>query len=841
MFNNFRFDWLSYSLGIFSGVLSWFIISRLKVWIPGLLKIIQHQMDELKHRRLSGAETAIRQSTIRRAQSAHLVSPLFRLDEILIPPQLIAPPIQVEPGSPLPPESVADQIIPYLPFWPEFIAPLYPHRLTLQQALASNINLIIVGEPGSGKTVTLAYLATLVARQDPSLTEQAALLPIYLDARELGFSDSVENSVLSTLTDSVSKIIPRNVQTQVPALLQSSLMNGSLLLILDGLDELHPEKELPQISKFLSDLQNQYPGVRIVLAASPYHLNGLIKPGVHPFVLAPWSLSQKNAFLDRWTAIWNEKIKSGNKAKVAPDMDVRLVQSWIRNLPSNLNPLEYTLRLWSAFSGDLQQGAISYAGLETYLTRSIPSEAGRLAVEKLAAGMILAQKSALPDAQVEEILDQALKTNNQPPSSEPGSTNKPSQPRPGKTISIGERKSSGGRLLDELSSNGILIVSETGLVRFTSIQVEGYLASFALPADLPRELFDSIHWPGNSETLHYITTQGGQDLWLDTILRLEDAPLYWLRFMICRWLKDAPSSALWKSPFMRDLLTLIHKENLPLSIRAGLFAGLLSSGDPSLGSVVKQLLASPNPVIRRLSALAAGILNANGLINALLDLLPDPNQEVGLSAILALGAFESSQAVEICGEILMNASESQRQAAAEALSQTEKGQAILQQALLSDDLLTRRAAVHGISMLRTTQTRQMLEKISVEDGQWIVRSAGAEALEWMQRPDPHIPPRLVVPAETPWIISYASKSGTVLTKKQPALPILLDAVKNGAPEERMRAIDYLSLEQDEGVIATLYHLVYSPSEPLSRAALNTLWLIAANGAHMPSQTKFGLG
>lgn len=662
-----------------------------------------------------------------------------------------------------------------------------------------------------------------------------------MDARELCLTESAENAILSTLSDSVSKIIPRNVQQQIPALLQSALTNGSLLLILDGLDELHPTQELPKISKFLSDLQNQFPGVRIVLAASPYHLNGLINPGIHPFVLAPWSLSQKNAFLDRWSVLWNEKIKSGNKLFVAPDVDARLLQSWIRNLPANLNPLEYTLRVWSAFSGDLQQGAISYAGLETYLTRSISSEAGRLAVEKLAAEMILSQRSALSYAQVEEILDQALKANGQAASLEPGSASKPSQPRPGKAISIAERKSSGGRLLEELAANGILIFSDADTVRFKSIQIQGYLASFSLPTDLPRELFDSVHWPANSETLHYIITQGGQDLWLDTILRLEDAPLFWLRFMICRWLKDAPSSAAWKSPFMRDLLTLIHKENLPLTIRAGLFAGLLSSGDPSLGSVVKQLLASPNPVIRRLSALAAGILKANGLINALLDLLPDPNQEVGLSAILALGALESSQAVEICGEILMNAGESQRQAAAEALSQTEQGQKILSQALSSDDLLTRRAAVHGISMLRNNQTRQLLEKISVEDGQWIVRSAAAEALEWIQRPDPHIPPRLVVPAETPWIISFASKTGTVLTKKQPALPILLDAVKNGSPEERLRAIDYLSMEQDEGVIATLYHLVYSPSEPLSRAALNTLWLIAANGAPMPSQTKFGLG
>ena len=524
--------------------------------------------------------------------------------------------------------------------------------------------------------------------------------------------------------------------------------------------------------------------------------------------------------------------------KLTPDL--RLEKYWSKNLPANLNPLELSLRLWSLLASDLQQGQISYSGLETFLTRSLMSESARLSCEKLAAEFVLNHRSSMTFAEIETFLNLSSTRKETLPESEAQSSADLQEPvRKIRISPKGEKKSSGAQLIDQMISNGILKVYSSDQIGFVHPQIIGYLAAFALPPDLPRSLFEPVFWTVNSETLHYIVTQGGTDLWIDTLLRLEDAPLFWIHLTIGRWLRDTPATSIWRTNFLRRLVTLVHKENIPISIRAGFYAALLSSGDPSLGAVVKQLLASSSPGIRRLSAFAAGYLRANGLINDLMDLMADPDPEVSLSAICALGAFNTSQTRDICTDVLLNAGEYQRQAAAESLAHAKGGPDILVNALTSDDLLARRAAIHGLSILRSPEIQKILEKVSVEDGQWIVRTAAAEALDLMRHPDPHIPIPLGEPSEIPWLITFASKSGVVFSKGQSVIPILLNAIKDGSPEERLRAVDYFMREQDEGVIGVLYGLVYGSSEILSRSATNTLWLIAAGGAAMPSQTKYG--
>ncbi len=838
MFRNFSFDWISFFLGILSGLLIWFIISQARSFFPQIGRLLKEKLEDLKKQQLAGAAGAIRQATYKRAQSAHLGNFFVPLNEILIIPQFLAPPVQTIPGSPPPPETISDQIVPFLPFHPEFTATFSPHRLTFQQLLSSGANIAVIGAPGSGKTVALAYLASALSRSPESGSNLASYLPIYLHVHEFNLKDDISDP-LSALTAFIQKTIPSIFQKQAPSTILSALKQKKLILILDGLDDLHPEKELPRFAEFIKTLHKLHPGLLMVVAANPHYMNGLVQSNFYPFILAPFSEDQKNRLFEKWATCWSKYILS--KKSDAPSVDPRLDKYWARSLPSNLNLLEQTLQIWSLFSGDLQQGQISYSGIEMLLNRCVSSERERIAIEKLAAHFITNQCSVMAFSEIEAFLNQFTK--GQEKTSETDSM-------PAETIDSvrkihlsdkSEKKSSGAQLIDRLISTGVLQEYSSNLIGFSHPQVSGYLAAFALPADLPRSLFESLFWSYNSETLHYIVTQGGNDLWIDTLLRLEDRPLYWVHFTIGGWLRDAPASSIWRSNFLRRLITLIHKEDIPLSIRSGFYAALLSSADSSLGVVVKQLLTSPSPAIRRLSAFAAGYLHATGMINDLLDLMSDPDPEVGLSAILALGSLTSPQSQTICADILLNAGELERQASAESLVRTKSGQESLVNALTSDDLLARRAAVHGLSLIRSSEMTKLMEKVSVEDGQWIVRTAAAEALDWMHRSDPHIPIPLSEPTETPWMISFASKSGIVFSRGQATTPILLDALKNGSPEERLRALDYLALEQEESIIGTLYGILYGPSEILSRSAIQSLWIIAAGGASMPSQTKYGFG
>jgi hypothetical protein len=835
MLRNFSFNWLSYILGILSGLLIWFIISQLKSFFPQISRLVKEKIEEFRKQQLAGADGAIRQSVLKRAQAAHIASIFVPLDEIIVPPSFLAPPIQTNPGTPPAPETISDQIVPFLPFTPEFTAAFSPHRMNFSQILTPGLNIAVVGAPGSGKSVALAYLATLLSRDSKDIPRY---LPIFLHVHDITLPISSTEDPLSILISFVQKTTLSLFQSQVPSTILSALKQKTLILIMDGLDELHPETELPKYAEFFKSLFKLHPELRMVVAADPHFLQGLIQSNFYPFIVAPFDQEQYVRLQDKWISCWSRFLQSKKTENF--HVDSRLEKYWSTNLPLNLNPLEFTLRVWSLLTADLQQGQISYSGLETFLTRSLPSESDRLSCEKLAAELILNQRSSMTFLEIETFLSQTAKKKEPISEAESQSSIDRKGPvRKNRISSKTEKKSSGAQLLDQMISNGILKVFSTGKVSFAHPQIAGYLAAFALPTDLPRSLFEPLLWTINSETLHYIATQGGNDLWVDTLLRLEDAPLYWIHLTISRWLRDAPPTSIWRNNFLRRLISLIHKENIPVSIRAGFYTALLLSGDPSLGVVVKQLLASSSPGIRRLSAFAAGYLHANGLINDLMDLMADPDPEVGLSAIIALCAFDTSQTRDICSDILLNAGEFQRQAAAESLAHTKGGSDILINALTSDDLLARRAAIHGLAIIRTPEIQKILEKVSVEDGQWIVRTAAAEALVTMRHPDSHIPAPLGEPSEIPWLITYASKSGVVFSKGQAVTPILLDAIKGGSPEERLRAVDYLMREQDDGVIGVLYGLVYGSSEILSRSATNTLWLIAAGGAEMPSQTKYG--
>lgn len=839
MFRNFSFNWISYILGILTGFLIFYIFSQAKLFFPRLSQWTQAKYEAYKKRQLAGADGAIRQVVIKRAQATHVGKFQAPLSEVVIPPSFLATPIQIIPGSNPPPESLSDELVPFLPFHPEFTAAFSPSRLSIQQLLSSRTNLAIVGHPGSGKSVTLAYLALILSHGIDDNSNLPPYLPLYLHVHDIHLIDNLTDPLV-VLSSVIQNFIPTVFQKQVPTALQTALKQKQLILILDGFDNLHPETELPVYADFVRSIHKIYPDLLMVIAADPHNLKGLVQSQFQPYILAPFSEENTLCLFEKWFSVWAKNFLIKNPD--SPVVDPRLLKFWWKSLPANLNPLEHTSRIISLLSGDLQQGQISYSGIETHLLRLVSSESERIALEKLAAEFVIRRCSVMEFNEIESILNKNLRMTEKQISAVDVLPTESKEPvRKIRLSSKSDKKSSGAQLIERLISAGVFQEHSQNYVGFCHPQVIGYLAAFALPSDLPRALFENLFWPSNAETLHYVTTQGGKDLWVDTLLRLDDRPLYWIHFSIGRWLRDTPSSSIWRSNFLRQIVTLLHKEDIPLLIRSDFYAALLSSGDSSLGVVIKQLSESRFSAIRRLSAMAIGYIRANGMISDLINLISDPDPEVGLTAILSMGAFSTPQTDEICSDVLQNAGELERQVAAESLVRSNSGRKILITALSSDDLLTRRAVIHGLSLHRSLEIVGLLERTSVEDGQWIVRTAASEALEWIRRPDPHLATPLSEPTETPWLISFTSKSGIVFSRGQAVTPILLDVLKNGTPEERLRAIDYLALEIDEGVVGALFGILYGSSEVLSRSAIRTLWLIMAGGTPLPSQTKYGYG
>jgi HEAT repeat protein len=155
------------------------------------------------------------------------------------------------------------------------------------------------------------------------------------------------------------------------------------------------------------------------------------------------------------------------------------------------------------------------------------------------------------------------------------------------------------------------------------------------------------------------------------------------------------------------------------------------------------------------------------------------------------------------------------------------------------DLLVRRAVVYGLVRVRQPWALQLLEKMQVEDEQWVVRSAATQALEEIHKPDPRLPRPLPPMHQLPWLIMYAGKQGIGVTPGKPALDLAISALRSQEPKEQFAAMFTLSFLGEGSFAHHLYLLLYGGEAELQDAAYNSLWQIAASGIELPPPTQYG--
>lgn len=106
-------------------------------------------------------------------------------------------------------------------------------RISVAQALAEDRRLVILGDPGAGKSTLVSYLvSTFAGQRRHAMSETLGpLIPLPLVLRELEISEDLSfNSLLSQL---------RQTYPQLPAEeLEGVLASGQGLILLDGLDEI---------------------------------------------------------------------------------------------------------------------------------------------------------------------------------------------------------------------------------------------------------------------------------------------------------------------------------------------------------------------------------------------------------------------------------------------------------------------------------------------------------------------------------------------------------------------------------------------------------------------------
>jgi HEAT repeat protein len=785
-----RFDWPEFMLGILFGLLVAWGIRRA---LPSLLEATtwtKQRAQTVSEGFTAGAKDRYREELVRRVETLHLARAILALEEIVVPPRLLAPPASSDPQHTEPQHEGSLAVLPNLPESNVLSGIYRAPTLSLSEALADGPHILITGEPGSGKSTALAYLALRAGQRDPEAGLAAEMLPVLVHAGDLRL-DHQPRDPLTVLVDAAQLTVSGGLAARLPGYLRNHARAGKLLLLLDGLDELTTD-ELAPVTAWLKRFIATHQGNRVIAAGPPRGYDGIVEAGLAPVPLAPWTEHEHRLFLQRWGAAWQKYVAPSLPKNRIGDLDPALITGWLVGLVRTLTPFEATLRIWAAYAGDARGGTTA-DGIEAYLARFLSPDERQVA-EVLGMTWIKEHVGCVP-----------------------------------------ERLLARGTPVSDLIDAGILTRRFAARVSFAHPTLGAYLAARGfVQGSLPDPALLEGWQPAETCT-HWIAALGDVTSEAERHLRASDDPLAQHLLLCGRWLKDAPAKAPWRPYVLRALATVLNDIQRPYGLRLRAAHTLVLSREPTVAILFRRLLTSDAPSGRILGALGLGGLRDEESVEPLLKLVEsDPHLFCRQAACLGLAAIGTQPALEGLGHALLTGDEGVRMAAGESLAcHPDEGYGMLKDALEVDNLLTRRAAVFGLSRVPEDWALEALEKLQVEDGQWIVRGAAAEGVERRKNPPWTIHAPVHELSEVPWLVAYASREGLGVAPGRPALEMARRALSSGTPEEKLAALDAIAAAGSEEFSLELNAALRSEDPQMRDAGYEALWRLTAPSAALP--------
>ena len=843
----FEIDPFSFFIGFIFASVFWWLVARARPMWKEMVTGFKEQREAAQARKTSTVEENHRRVTLRRAQGMHLAAPLFALDEIIQEPLLIAPPQVVEPGIPPKFEDVISQTLPYLPAWPEIAAAYHAQTLTLPQALSGNTNIVIIGQPGVGKTVSLAHLASLAANRSEKLETLKNAVPFFFHVANLKLPNSDSKDVLTPLIEAASEHLPLLDLGRLPTFVQNTFKNGEALLLIDGFDELLPENQQIITDYFKILLQN-YPMTRIITTGAPEYLDGLISLGFTPLALITWSARDNDKFINHWGELWSRTVAKEAWAQTGPEqVDPLLLNVWLSADNLNLTPFELTLKAWGAYAGD-SLGPHVLEAIATHIRRIAPANTPLAALETLAMQAIVnlqpifdpriarawvksfeVVEEKVEGEATEETIEDALEEIKAKTRKRKKKVEKVATPTSG--------------LLGKMVSSGLLISYPNNKMRFAHPVIAGYLAGRAMMNYSAEEtIINQPDWSGKYLAMRYFAAHGDASRLAQAMLEFSRLPMHRPLFAAARWLRDAPKNAPWRGKLFGALAAILQTEGLPLGLRGQAMAAFVISNDPSSMTLFRQFSTTLTFELVHLAALGSGAMRDAKAVQVLQHAMNAPSESVRHAACMALVSIGTNEALENVAHTLLNGDENIRRAAAEALANDPtEGHAMLREGISISDILLRRAVAYGLGRVNEPWAVDALKKIQIEDDQWVVRNAATEVLDSKTSAGSRAPHILKAPSESPWLIEFAGKQGVGISPGAPATDILLLALKSDNSDTRLAALPYLKFTPSEGVINQLYDAMYTDDPELREGAYNILWELGASGVKLPNPSQYGYG
>ncbi|MGW4759621.1 NACHT domain-containing protein [Streptomyces chartreusis] len=282
--------------------------------------------------------------------------PRMELREVFVPPRVRADPPRVElpvelhrrlvengelgaPGGglPLPPGMDQRQ-------W-ELARQAYRERpaVALLDAVASPEagRIVLLGDPGAGKSTVARYLALTLASDSSSgpLHALAGLLPVVVELRRYADTDWRDRS----FEDFLAHLHTQEGHAPSPALLRQRLRNGRALIVFDGLDELFNPKIRETVTRRITGFTARYPQARIVVTSRVigYRRHLLDAAGFRHYMIQSLTDGQIKAFAEQWYAAAGPADKDSAQRLQARLLDAVTRSRPVRELAGN--PLLLTI------------------------------------------------------------------------------------------------------------------------------------------------------------------------------------------------------------------------------------------------------------------------------------------------------------------------------------------------------------------------------------------------------------------------------------------------------------------------------------------------------------------